>query len=65
MTAGGDGYEVDFVLSCELWSNPTREEVARVVNVVDVEHDESRGDGVGRFACAVATESASVRRDDR
>ena len=41
------------------------EEVAWVVDVVDVEHDETRGDGVGGLACAVTRETACVRRNDR
>jgi hypothetical protein len=40
------------------------EEVAGVVYVVDVEHDEARWYGIGGLAGAVAVESASVRRDD-
>ena len=32
--------------------------------MVNVEHDETRGDGVGGLACAVASEAASVRSDD-
>ena len=40
-------------------------EIAGVVDMVDVEHDQPRGDGVGRLARAIATESASVGRDDR
>ena len=40
------------------------EEVARVVYMVDVEHDEARGDCVGGLAAAVASETAGVRRDD-
>jgi hypothetical protein len=40
------------------------EEVAGVVYVVDVEHDEARWYGIGGLAGAVAVESASVRSDD-
>ena len=40
------------------------EEVAWVVDMVDVEHDETRGDGVGGLACAVSSEAASMRGDD-
>ena len=33
--------------------------------MVNVEHDETRGDGVGGLALAVARETTGVRRDDR
>ena len=41
------------------------EEVAGVVDVIDVEHDETRGDSVGRLTRAVVGETAGMRRDDR
>ena len=40
-------------------------EIAGVVYMVNVKHDKTRGDGIGRFARAIATETASVGRDDR
>ena len=41
------------------------EEVAGFLNMIDVEHDETRGDCVGGLALAVARETAGMRRDDR
>jgi hypothetical protein len=35
-----------------------------LLHMIDVEHDETRGDGVGGLACAVSSEAASVRGDD-
>ena len=32
--------------------------------MIDVEHDETRGNGVGGLARAIARETACVRRDD-
>jgi hypothetical protein len=40
------------------------EEVAGVVDMVDVEHDEAGWYGVGGLACAVTRETAGMRRDD-
>ena len=40
------------------------EEVAGVVDVVDVEHDKTRWDSIGGLARAVVGETAGVRRDD-
>ena len=33
--------------------------------MVDIEHDEAGGDGVGRFARTITREAACVRSDDR
>ena len=65
MTARSDGYEIDFILSSEYRCNPTREEISWVINMVNVEHDETRGDSVGRLTRAVVGETAGMRRDDR
>ena len=40
------------------------EEVTGGVYVVNIQHDETRGDGVGGLARAVVRETAGVRRDD-
>ena len=40
------------------------EELAGVVDVVDVEHDKTRWDSIGGLARAVAHETAGVRSDD-
>ena len=40
------------------------EEVAGGVYVVNIQHDETRGDCVGGLARAVVRETAGVRRDD-
>ena len=42
-----------------------REDVAGVVDMVDVEHDEARGDRVGGLTRAVTCEAAGVWCDDR
>ena len=40
------------------------EELAGVVDVINIEHDETRGDCVGGLARAVVRETAGVGRDD-
>ena len=40
------------------------EELAGGVYVVNIEHDEPRGDSVGGLARAIVRETAGVRRDD-
>ena len=39
-------------------------EVAGIVDVVDVQHDETRWDGVGGLARAIIVKTAGMRRDD-
>ena len=41
------------------------EEVAWVVDMVDVEHDKTRWNSVGGFAGAIAIKAACMWRDDR
>lgn len=41
------------------------EEVAGVVDVVDVEHDETRRNGISGLARAIIVKTTSMRRDDR
>ena len=42
-----------------------REIIIWVFYMVDVEHDETRRDGIGGLACAIAIKAACMRRDDR
>lgn len=77
VTAGGNRHEIDRCairvqefrrfrgFAVQVWEDVSREEVAGVVDMIDVEHDETGWDGVSRFAGAVTRETACVRRNDR